>query len=192
MKTLIIDNYDSFTYNLYQYVGSLGGDPVVVRNDSVTVAEVQKGDYRHIIISPGPGDPTDGKYFGICTGVILECGKTTPIFGVCLGHQGIITAFGGKIVRAPAIRHGKISSVSHTGKGVFRGLPSPLRSMRYHSLVGDAGSIPDCLEITAVSEDDGQIMGVRHRSYPIVGVQFHPESAGTEYGLEMVRNFLTM
>jgi len=190
MRTLIIDNYDSFTYNLYQSVGTLGGNPVVARNDAITLSDVKQGTYTHIIISPGPGDPTDPHYFGVCREVILECGKTTPILGVCLGHQGIIAACGGKIVRAPAVRHGKASLIAHEGAGVFKNLPSPLKGMRYHSLVGEKESLPSCFEITAMSQDDHQIMGVRHRHYPIEGIQFHPESIGTEHGIEILKNFL--
>jgi len=191
MKVLIIDNYDSFTYNLYQYVGELGGNPQVKRNDAITLAEVKYGGYTHIIISPGPGDPTDPHYFGVCKEVILESGKKTPLLGVCLGHQGIVAAYGGRVIRAPQVMHGKTSSITHIGKGVFQGLPGPLKGMRYHSLVGDIATIPDCLEITATAQDDGQVMGVRHRSFPIEGIQFHPESIGTEYGKQLLENFLT-
>ncbi|MEW6200400.1 MAG: aminodeoxychorismate/anthranilate synthase component II [bacterium] len=190
MKTLIIDNYDSFTYNLYQYVGEMGGNPEVKKNDAITPNEVKRGGYTHIIISPGPGNPADSRYFGICRDVILQCGATIPLLGVCLGHQGIIAAFGGRIVGAPIVKHGKISLIAHEGKGIFHGLPSPLRGMRYHSLVGERENLPDCLEITATSRDDGQIMAIRHRNYPIEGIQFHPESIGTEYGLKMLNNFL--
>lgn len=190
MKILIIDNYDSFTYNLYQYVGALGGNPVVVRNDAITLDQVKEGGCSHVIISPGPGDPTDPHYFGICRDVILECGKTISVLGVCLGHQGIIAAFGGKVVRAPVIKHGKTSLITHEGKGIFRNIPHPLKGMRYHSLVGEKVILPSCLEVTAVSQDDGQIMGVRHRELPIEGIQFHPESIGTEYGMELLKNFL--
>jgi anthranilate synthase component 2 len=190
MKTLIIDNYDSFTYNLYQYVGMLGGNPVVKRNDAIALDDVRVGGYTHIIISPGPGDPTDPRYFGICKDVILKCGKTIPVLGVCLGHQGIIAAFGGSVVRAPVIKHGKTSLIVHEGKGIFKNLDSPLQGMRYHSLVGERESIPFCLEITATAKDDGQIMGVRHRQFPIEGIQFHPESIGTESGMHILANFL--
>ena len=190
MKTLIIDNYDSFTYNLYQYVGMLGGNPVVARNDAITLSDVRAGGYTHIIISPGPGDSTDPRYFGVCKDVILECGKMTPVLGVCLGHQGIITAFGGRVVRAPVVRHGKASLIAHEGKGIFRGVSSPLQGMRYHSLIGERESLPTCLEITATAKDDEQIMGVRHRQFPIEGIQFHPESIGTESGMQLLENFL--
>ncbi len=191
MKTLIIDNYDSFTYNLSQYVGILGGNPVVKRNDAIALNDVRVGGYTHIVISPGPGDPTDPRYFGVCKDVILKCGKMIPVLGVCLGHQGIIAAFGGRVVRAPVVRHGKASLIAHEGKGVFRGLPSPLQGMRYHSLVGERESLPACLEITATAEDDGQIMGVRHRQFPIEGIQFHPESIGTEHGMGIIKIFLS-
>jgi len=190
MKTLIIDNYDSFTYNLYQYVGELGGNPEVVRNDAITKEEVLGGGYTHIIISPGPGDPTDPHYFGVCKEVILECGKATPLLGVCLGHQGIIAAFGGKIVPAPLPMHGKTSAIHHDGTGIFDGVPQGFTAMRYHSLVGNAADLPVCLEVTARAMDDEQIMAVSHREYPIVGIQFHPESVGTEYGMKILENFL--
>lgn len=192
MKTLIIDNYDSFTYNLFQYAGELGGNPVVKRNDAITLGEVRGGGFTHIILSPGPGDPTDPRYFGVCKDVILKCGKTTPILGVCLGHQGIIAAFGGRVVRAPVVRHGKWSLIAHEGKGIFKNLPNPLQGMRYHSLVGERESLPACLEITATAKDDGQVMGVRHRQFPIEGIQFHPESIGTESGRALLKNFLTL
>ncbi|MFA4872632.1 MAG: aminodeoxychorismate/anthranilate synthase component II [Patescibacteria group bacterium] len=190
MKILIIDNYDSFTYNLYQYVGMLGGNPVVERNDAVTLDDVRGGGYTHVVISPGPGDPTDPQYFGVCKDVILECGKTTPVLGVCLGHQGIIAAFGGRVVRAPVVKHGKVSLIVHEGKGIFKSLASPLQGMRYHSLAGERESLPACLEITALAKDDGQIMGVRHRQFPIEGIQFHPESIRTELGMDLIKNFL--
>lgn len=190
MKVLIIDNYDSFTYNLYQYAGELGGNPRVKRNNAITLAEVQDEGYTHIIISPGPGDPTDQHYFGICREVILAYGTHIPHLGVCLGHQGIISAFGGRVVRAPRIMHGKTSVIAHDGKGVFKGMGNPLPGMRYHSLVGEESSLPSCMVVTARSLDDYQIMGVRHIEFPIEGIQFHPESIGTEHGLQMIKNFL--
>lgn len=190
MKTLIIDNYDSFTYNLYQYIGELGGDPLVVRNDGITIPEIKKGKYNHIVISPGPGSPDDQNYFGICREVILQLGKSVPILGVCLGHQGIIFAYGGNIVRANIIKHGKQSLIEHNGKGIFKGVKNPLRGMRYHSLVGERESIPDDLEVTATSIDDRAVMGITHKKYPIFGVQFHPESIGTEEGKKILENFL--
>ncbi|MCL4338324.1 aminodeoxychorismate/anthranilate synthase component II [Patescibacteria group bacterium] len=192
MKTLIIDNYDSFTYNLYQLVGEFGGNPEVVRNDRLTISDVKKGMYSHIVISPGPGDPSDKQYFGDCSDVIQIFGSRIPILGVCLGHQGIIYAFGGQIVRAKVIKHGKTSHIRHDGKGIFDGIKNPVKGMRYHSLVGKAGSLPSCLEITAESIDDGEIMGIRHKDYPIFGIQFHPESIGTDYGNLIIKNFLSV
>ncbi len=189
LKTLIIDNYDSFVYNLVQYIGEQGGNPVVFRNDKITVEEIKEINPTHIVISPGPGNPTDPHYFGICNQVILEYGKKIPVLGVCLGHQGICSAFGGKIVKAPEIMHGKTSQITHTNKGILKGIKSPLKGMRYHSLMCNQSSLPDCLEITAKTED-GLIMGVRHNKYPIHGIQFHPESIGTVEGKQVVKNFL--
>lgn len=190
LKTLIIDNYDSFTYNLFQMVGELKGNPVVFRNDEVTVEEIKKEKYSHIIISPGPGDPGDKAYFGICLEVILKLGGDIPILGVCLGHQGIIQAYGGKVVRARQVRHGKTSAIDHDGKGIFEKIKSPLIGMRYHSLAGEKCSLPECLSITASSSDDGEIMGVKHKKYPVFGIQFHPESIGTPDGKMIIENFL--
>lgn len=190
MKTLIIDNYDSFTYNLYQLIGELGGNPVVVRNDKLTLADIKAGKYSHIVISPGPGDPGDTAYFGVCKEVILTFGKNIPLLGVCLGHQGIIYAFGGKVVRAPLIKHGKTSTIEHNQKGIFQDVGSPLVGMRYHSLIGEKISLPECLEVTATSLDDKVIMGIRHKKFPTFGVQFHPESIGTEEGKKLLMNFL--
>lgn len=190
MKTLIIDNYDSFTYNLYQLIGDLGGNPVVVRNDQLTLEQIKKENFFHIVISPGPGDPSDPAYFGICKDVILNLGKTIPILGVCLGHQGIIYAFGGKIIRAPLIKHGKTSVINHNQQGIFKNVKNPLVGMRYHSLIGEKVSLPDELKITATSADDKAIMGISHKKYPIFGVQFHPESMGTEEGKKILTNFL--
>lgn len=190
MKTLIIDNYDSFTYNLYQLVGELGGDPLVLRNDEVTLDDIKIKKFSHIVISPGPGSPDDPDYFGICKNTILTFGRKIPILGVCLGHQGIIYAFGGKIIRAKVIKHGKQSTIKHNSLGIFRGIKNPLVGMRYHSLVGERISIPDALNITAYSLDDGEIMGIQHKELPIYGVQFHPESIGTEDGKKILMNFL--
>lgn len=194
MNVLIIDNYDSFTFNLYQYVGEILKNELkeftldVYRNDEITLSEIQKRKYDRIIISPGPGDPSDKTYFGVCAEVLTEIGKTTPIFGVCLGMQGMAHYFGGKVVRARMPMHGKISSVKHDGKGVFVSLPQGIEVMRYHSLVAEKESLPACLEITA--ESQGEIMGLRHKEYPIEGIQFHPESFATEGGKVMLRNFL--
>jgi len=189
MKTLIIDNYDSFTYNLYQLIGELGGNPQVIRNDRISLAEIKACKYSHIVISPGPGSPEDPNYFGICSQVIIKAGKKMPVLGVCLGHQGIIHCFGGKIVRAEQILHGKKSLIKHNRQGIFKNIRSPLLGMRYHSLVGERISLPAELEITAETDDD-TIMGVKHKKYPVFGVQFHPESIGTEEGKKILMNFL--
>lgn len=188
-KTLIIDNYDSFTYNLYQILGELGAKPEVFRNNEITLNEIKSKKYSHIVISPGPGDPSDSSYFGVCREVILDANERLSILGVCLGHQGIIHYFGGKIVRARKILHGKKSIISHTGRGIFKNVKNPIKGMRYHSLIGEKESIPDVLEITALT-DDGVVMGVAHKKLPIFGVQFHPESIGTEEGRLMLNNFL--
>jgi len=190
MKFLIIDNYDSFVYNIAQYLGELGVDSDVVRNDRITPAEIRSENYDAIVISPGPGTPSDKKYFGACKEIITEMGPTKPILGVCLGHQGIIDAFGGRVTNAGRVRHGKTSSVNHGGSGLFEGVRNPFRATRYHSLVGDRTVIPDVLEVTATAEDDGEIMAVRHRDFLIEGVQFHPESIMTEDGKKILGNFV--
>ena len=196
MKVLIIDNYDSFTYNLYQYIGEIltekGGGFVldVVRNDEISRSEIEKRRYDRIILSPGPGDPSDKAYFGVCAEVIIKLGKVTPVLGVCLGMQGIAYYFGGKVVRAKMPMHGKISLIKHNGTGLFKSLPQDLDVMRYHSLIADKKSLPDCLEITAISNDTHEIMGLRHKTYPISGIQFHPESFATEGGKILLTNFL--
>lgn len=190
MKVLVIDNYDSFVYNLVQYLGELGGDPVVYRNDEITLEQAKALNPDRIVISPGPGDPQNPKYFGVCTGILKEMSPKIPTLGVCLGHQGIIATYGGRVIRADQLYHGKTSSVKHNGEGIFRGVRNPFTATRYHSLVGDPTSIPDCLEITANTDDTGLIMAVRHHEYQIVGVQFHPESILTEDGKQMITNFL--
>ena len=194
MKILIIDNYDSFTYNLYQYVGELlfdaGGEVIVKRNNEISLTEIREMNPDKIIISPGPGSPDDPAYFGVCAEVLTQLGQTTPVFGVCLGMQGMAHYFGGRVVRAKLPMHGKTSSVTHDGQGVFHKLPQNLKVMRYHSLVADQESIPDCLEVSATASDSGEIMGLRHKSYPIEGVQFHPESFATDGGKEILKNFL--
>lgn len=190
MKTLIIDNYDSFTFNLFQIIGELGGKPKVIRNDKLSLSDVRKGNYSHIVISPGPGSPDDVAYFGICKDVILEFGKIKPILGICLGHQGIIYAYGGKIIRAKNIKHGKTSVIKHKGEGIFKNVRSPLVGMRYHSLVGEKETLPSCLRVTAMARDDGEIMAVSHKVYKTFGIQFHPESIGTEDGKIILGNFL--
>jgi len=190
MKVLIIDNYDSFVYNLAQYVGEAGDEVVVKRNDAIDLQGVTALAPDRIIISPGPGNPASPRHFGVCRKIIQEVSNDIPTLGVCLGHQGIVTAFGGKVVGARSVRHGKTSQIDHDRKGVFRGVESPLLATRYHSLVVEPRSLPDCLEVTAKSMDDHEIMGVRHRQYPIEGVQFHPESILTRYGHRLIANFL--
>lgn len=190
MRVLVIDNYDSFVYNLVQYVGELGGDPLVYRNDRLTVEQAAKIEPSRIIISPGPGMPGDLKYFGVCSAVLRTISREIPTLGVCLGHQGIISTFGGRIRRARRLMHGKTSLIRHNGKGIYQGVSNPLEATRYHSLVGDRADLPLCLEVTAESTDDGEIMGVRHRYDPIEGVQFHPESVLTRDGKKIIKNFL--
>ncbi|MFP5349184.1 MAG: anthranilate synthase component II [Gammaproteobacteria bacterium] len=184
---LMIDNYDSFTYNLVQYLGELGQDVQVHRNDQIGVAEIERLRPTHIVISPGPCTPTEA---GVSVETIQKLGGKIPILGVCLGHQSIGQAYGGRIVRAKELMHGKTSMIQHTGKGVFRGLPSPFQATRYHSLVIERASLPECLEITAWTED-GEIMGVRHKRLAVEGVQFHPESILTQHGHALLKNFLT-
>ncbi len=184
---LVIDNYDSFTYNLVQMIGETGAEVCVRRNNEVTVDEIRQMRPDHIVISPGPCTPDQA---GVSMQVVQELAGVAPILGVCLGHQSIGQALGGRVVRARRLMHGKTSQVTHTGRGVFAGLRSPVRTVRYHSLAVERESLPDCLEVTAVSED-GEIMGIRHRSLPVEGVQFHPESILTEEGRQMIRNFLS-
>ncbi len=190
MKFLIIDNYDSFVYNIAQRLGELGVSSDVIRNDKITINEIKNRNYDAIVISPGPGTPEDKRYFGICKNVILELGSKIPILGVCLGHQGIIDCFGGKVTNAGKIRHGKTSQIKHYDDSLFKGVKNPFRATRYHSLVGNKTIIPDSLKITAVAEDDGEIMGVSHREFFIEGVQFHPESIMTDEGKKILKNFI--
>jgi len=190
MKFLIIDNYDSFVYNIAQYLGELGVDCDVIRNDKITLNEIQQKNYDAVIISPGPGTPEDKKYFGVCSDVIKDMGSSTPILGVCLGHQGIIDAFGGKVTNAGCVRHGKTSPVDHTDSKLFKDVKNPFRATRYHSLVGDKTIIPDILKVTATASDDGEVMAIEHRDYLIQGVQFHPESIMTEDGKKILSNFI--
>ena len=184
---LLIDNYDSFTYNLYQYLGELGAEVVVRRNDALTVEEVVALGPERIVVSPGPCTPQEA---GISVEVIRQLGGRVPILGVCLGHQAIGAAFGGAIVRAPVVMHGKLSRVRHDGRGVFADLPQEFVATRYHSLIVERESLPDCLEISAETAD-GIIMGLRHREWAIEGVQFHPEAILTEHGHDLLRNFLS-
>lgn len=188
---LMIDNYDSFTYNVVQYLAELQADVKVVRNDELTVADVKALNPEKIVISPGPGNPDEA---GISLSVIEQLAGVIPILGICLGHQTIGQVYGGSIVRAGKIMHGKISQIHHTGTGVFRGLPSPYQATRYHSLVLDKNSLPECLEMTAWTQDDNgdieEIMGVRHKALAVEGVQFHPESILSEHGHALLKNFL--
>ena len=192
MKILVIDNYDSFVYNLAQLLGELRTQPTVLRNDRITLEDVVKMDPDAIVISPGPGHPADRKYFGVCTDVIGDLGHRIPILGVCLGHQGIVHAFGGKVINAKKIRHGKTSLVQYTADRLFEDVANPFKATRYHSLVADQNTLPSCLEVTARAIDDGEIMGIRHRHYLMEGVQFHPESVLTGEGRRMLLNFISM
>jgi len=186
---LVIDNYDSFTYNLVQYLGELGADVRVRRNNEVTIGEIETMAPEQILISPGPGRPENA---GITPDVIRHFGPTTPILGVCLGHQAIGMVYGGTVCRATAPMHGKTSIIVHDGRGVFAGITAPFEAGRYHSLVIAADSVPDALEVSARTKDDGTIMAVRHKTYPVHGVQFHPESVLTEEGRRILRNFLDL
>jgi anthranilate synthase component 2 len=183
---LMIDNYDSFTYNLVQYFGELGEDVRTFRNDEITLEEINALKPDRICLSPGPCSPKEA---GICVDLLQQFAGKLPILGVCLGHQAIGEAFGGKVIRAQQVMHGKTSPINHTGVGVFKDLPNPFTVIRYHSLAIERSSIPDCLEITAWT-DDGEIMGVRHKDYAIEGVQFHPESILSEHGHALLRNFV--
>jgi anthranilate synthase/aminodeoxychorismate synthase-like glutamine amidotransferase len=185
---LMIDNYDSFTYNLVQYLGELGAELEVVRNDQTTVQEIERKSPERIVISPGPKTPTEA---GICLEVIEKFAGGTPILGVCLGHQAIGQAFGGKVIRAPEIMHGKTSLINHDGKTIFAGLPNPFPATRYHSLIVERKTLPACLEISA-STTEGLIMGLRHRELKVEGVQFHPESILTDAGKQLLANFLKL
>src|SRR5438874_12902975 len=185
---LVIDNYDSFTYNLVQYLGELGADIKVMRNDAVTLEEVAAAKPSRIVISPGPGRPEQA---GVTMQVIRELGRTTPILGVCLGHQAIGAVFGGQVVRAGVPMHGKTSTIEHDGRGVFSGINGPFQASRYHSLVVAENGLPSDLEVTARARDDANIMGLRHRTWPVYGVQFHPESILTAEGRTILRNFLS-
>jgi anthranilate synthase component II len=192
MKILVIDNYDSFVYNLAQLLGELRTEPTVLRNDRITLKDVVRLDPDAIVISPGPGHPADRKYFGVCTDVIAEMGHKIPVLGVCLGHQGIVHAFGGKVINAKKIRHGKTSLIQYTADRLFEDVANPFRATRYHSLVADQNTFPSCLEVTARALDDGEIMGIRHRQYLMEGVQFHPESVLTGEGRRILLNFISM
>jgi len=185
---ILIDNYDSFTYNLYQYLSELGEQVEVIRNDKITVAEVEALQPDRVVISPGPCTPTEA---GISCDLIAHMAGKVPVLGVCLGHQSLGQVFGGKVVRAGRLMHGKTSPITHDGKGLFEGVPNPFEAVRYHSLLVEKESLPDCLEITAES-DTGEIMGLRHREFVVEGIQFHPESIKTLVGKDLLRNFLKM
>jgi anthranilate synthase component 2 len=196
MRVLIIDNYDSFTYNLYQLAGDLllQQSPTnvldVCRNDKITLSEI-KNKYDKVILSPGPGNPADKAYFGVCADMLLNPQKDLPLLGVCLGMQGIAHYFGGKVIRAPQPMHGKTSAIKHNANGVFKNIPQKVEVMRYHSLMVENESLPDSLEITAYTDDSTkEVMGLRHKEYPIEGIQFHPESFATQEGSTMLKNFL--
>ncbi len=188
MKLLVIDNYDSFTYNLVHFLGELGADSAVFRNDKIGLDEIAALNPEGIVLSPGPATPNEA---GICLSLIDRFKETIPILGVCLGHQAIGQAMGGEVIRAPQLMHGKTSRINHTGKGLFRGLNSGFEATRYHSLIVKRETLPDSLEITATS-DEGLIMGVQHRALPLHGVQFHPESIASENGHALLQNFLTL
>lgn len=191
MKTLLLDNYDSFSYNLVQFIGEIDHLPVVHRNDEITLGEIEALAPDRIVISPGPGNPEDPAYFGVCRETIQKLGPKIPILGVCLGHQGIVAAFGGRVVRAKQAMHGKTSWVHHDGDRIFSQIPRAFEAMRYHSLIAEAESLPSCFRITAKTWDE-TIMGVRHQTHPIHGVQFHPESVGTGVGMQILRNFIEL
>jgi anthranilate synthase component II len=185
---LLIDNYDSFTYNLVHYLGELGAESVVVRNDKITAEEAIAKKPKAIVLSPGPCTPNEA---GVCLDLIKKAGPTIPLLGVCLGHQSIGQSYGGKVIRAPQPMHGKLSAITHTGKGVFKGLPKSFQITRYHSLIVERATLPDCLEITAETAD-GIIMGMQHKTHPVHGVQFHPESIASEQGHALLANFLDL
>jgi anthranilate synthase/aminodeoxychorismate synthase-like glutamine amidotransferase len=187
---LVIDNYDSFTYNLVQYLGELGADPVVHRNDAITVDEIGALAPSAIVLSPGPCTPKEA---GVTVETIQRWGSSIPILGVCLGHQSIGEAYGGVVVRADRVMHGKTSMIEHDGSGVFAGLPSPLEVMRYHSLIVERDTLPDCFDVVAVASDDPtEIHAMKHREHPVYGVQFHPESVMTQHGKALLQNFLEL
>ena len=185
---LVIDNFDSFTYNLVQYFGQLGVEQKVFRNNAITVEEALALNPDRVMISPGPCSPTEA---GVSIPIIEAFAGKKPLLGVCLGHQSIGQHFGGRVIRAPRLMHGKTSAIRHNGEGLFKGLPNPFRATRYHSLIVERETLPDCLEITAESEE-GAIMGLRHKTLPILGVQFHPESYATQNGLDLLKNFLSL
>ncbi len=190
MKVLLIDNYDSFVYNIAQYLGELGASPIVYRNNEISVKQAKKLQPDRIVLSPGPGTPKDERYFGNCLSIIRDLGSYVPILGICLGHQGIVHVFGGEVTHASKLMHGKTSMIRHDGKGVFRGVSNPFEATRYHSLVASLFNIPSCLRISAYSLDDCEVMGIRHVELPVEGIQFHPESILTGEGKRVLKNFL--
>jgi anthranilate synthase component II len=192
MQVLIIDNYDSFTYNLFQYFKKINGNPFIIKNNKISLEEIKKLSPDRIVISPGPGTAEDSKFFGICKEVILKLGPKIPLLGVCLGHQGIIHAFSGKIISAPKIFHGKTSQIFHNNKNIFKNIKNPFTAMRYHSLIASHKNFPKELEITATLKDKKTIMGVCHKKFPIFGIQFHPESFMTPEGEKIIKNFISL
>jgi anthranilate synthase component II len=192
LRILVIDNYDSFVYNIAQVLGELNIQTTVKRNDKISLASVRKMNPDGIIISPGPGHPADRKYFGNCIDIIVNLGVIIPILGVCLGHEGIVNAFGGSVINAKKVRHGKTSPIGYNSSKLFADISNPFSATRYHSLVADPRNIPQCLEVTAKALDDGEIMGVRHKRYLIEGIQFHPESVLTPDGQKIFQNFISM
>jgi anthranilate synthase component II len=192
LRILVIDNYDSFVYNIAQILGKLDSQAIVQRNDKLSSASVLEMNPDGIIISPGPGHPADRRYFGNCTDIIVNLGPKTPILGICLGHEGIVNAFGGKIINAKKVRHGKTSQIEYKSSELFKNITNPFKATRYNSLVADPKNIPNCLEVTARALDDSEVMGVRHKQYQIEGVQFHPESVLTAFGPKILQNFINM
>jgi anthranilate synthase component II len=192
LRILVIDNYDSFVYNIAQILGKLDAQAIVQRNDKLSSASVLEMNPDGIIISPGPGHPADRRYFGNCTDIIVNLGPKTPILGICLGHEGIVNAFGGKIINAKKVRHGKTSPIEYKSSELFENITNPFKATRYNSLVADPKNIPNCLEVTARALDDSEVMGVRHKQYQIEGVQFHPESVLTAFGPKILQNFINM
>ena len=188
LMLILIDNYDSFTYNLVHYLGELGADSVVIRNDKITAAEVMAKKPQAIVLSPGPCTPNEA---GVCLDLIKMAGPTIPLLGVCLGHQSIGQAYGGRVIRAPQPMHGKLSTITNDGRGVFKGLPKSFEVTRYHSLIVERATFPECLDITAETSD-GIIMGLQHKTHPVHGVQFHPESIASEHGHDLLANFLSL
>ncbi|WP_059170762.1 aminodeoxychorismate/anthranilate synthase component II [Bacillus sp. FJAT-27445] len=184
---LLIDNYDSFTFNLYQYIGELGKTIMVSRNDKINIQDIRKVNPSAIVLSPGPGKPKDS---GICMEIVRELYRDFPILGICLGHQVIVEAFGGTVRKSLSIRHGKVSQVTHNGSGLFWNLPGKINVMRYHSLAAEKSKLPKPLVLDAVADDDGEVMAVHHRDFPVYGIQFHPESIGTSSGKQIIENFL--